>query len=63
MSIMNSLMNDVFEKICTEASKLVNNNHKHTLSLQSMQYQKEQKPLLNIVQVHDNQPFINYEIL
>ena len=32
MSIMNSLINDVFEKICSEASKLVNNNKKHTLS-------------------------------
>jgi len=32
MSIMNSFINDVFEKICMESAKLVNNNKKHTLS-------------------------------
>ena len=32
MSIMNSFINDVFEKICTEATKLVQYNKKHTLS-------------------------------
>ena len=32
MSIMNSFINDVFEKICTEACKLVQYNKKHTLS-------------------------------
>ena len=45
MSIMNSLINDVFEKICSEASKLVNNNKKHTLSSLNMLCR-----LLNIVQ-------------
>ena len=44
MSIMNSLINDVFEKICSEASKLVNNNKKHTLSTLC------RRRLLNIVQ-------------
>ena len=32
MSIMNSFINDVFEKICTESTKLVQYNKKHTLS-------------------------------
>ena len=37
MSIMNSLINDVFEKICLEAGKLVGNNHKQTLSSREVQ--------------------------
>ena len=32
MSIMNSFINDVFERICGEASKLVRYNKRHTLS-------------------------------
>ena len=32
MSIMNSFINDTFERICQEAGKLVMNNSKHTLS-------------------------------
>ena len=32
MSIMNSFINDVFEKICNESTKLVQYNKKHTLS-------------------------------
>ena len=32
MSIMNSFINDVFEKICMESTKLVQYNKKHTLS-------------------------------
>lgn len=32
MSIMNSFINDIFEKIALEASKLVRYNRKHTLS-------------------------------
>src|SRR6056300_1672138 len=37
MSIMNSFINDVFEKICSEATKLVNYNKKHTLSSREIQ--------------------------
>ena len=37
MSIMNSFINDVFEKICMESAKLVNNNKKHTLSSREVQ--------------------------
>ena len=32
MSIMNSFIYDMFDQICLEASKLVRNNKKHTLS-------------------------------
>ena len=32
MSIMNSFINDIFEKISTESSRLVHYNKKHTLS-------------------------------
>ena len=32
MSIMNSFIHDIFEKICTESAKLVKYNKKHTLS-------------------------------
>ena len=32
MSIMNSFINDSFERVATEASKLVRYNKKHTLS-------------------------------
>ena len=37
MSIMNSFINDVFEKICGEASKLVRYNKRHTLSSREVQ--------------------------
>ena len=37
MSIMNSFINDVFERINQEAGKLVSNNHKHTLSSREVQ--------------------------
>ena len=37
MSIMNSFINDVFDKICTEATKLVGYNKKHTLSSREIQ--------------------------
>ena len=37
MSIMNSFINDVFEKISLEASKLVRYNKKHTLSSREVQ--------------------------
>jgi histone H2B len=37
MSIMNSFINDVFEKICTESTKLVMYNKKHTLSSREIQ--------------------------
>ena len=37
MSIMNSFINDVFEKICTESTKLVQYNKKHTLSSREIQ--------------------------
>ena len=37
MSIMNSFINDVFEKIATESSRLVRYNKKHTLSSREVQ--------------------------
>merc|ERR1712098_986627 len=37
MSIMNSFINDVFEKINTESAKLVQYNKKHTLSSREIQ--------------------------
>lgn len=37
MAIMNSFINDVFEKIALEASKLVRYNKKHTLSAREIQ--------------------------
>jgi len=37
MSIMNSFINDTFTRLCDEASKLVANNHKHTLSSREVQ--------------------------
>ena len=37
MSIMNSFIYDIFEKIATEASKLVRYNKKHTLSSREVQ--------------------------
>ena len=37
MSIMNSFINDTFERVCQEAGKLVGNNHKHTLSSREVQ--------------------------
>merc|ERR1711883_24972 len=37
MSIMNSFINDVFERICGEASKLVRYNKRHTLSSREVQ--------------------------
>jgi len=37
MSIMNSFINDIFEKISLEASKLVRYNKKHTLSAREIQ--------------------------
>lgn len=37
MSIMNSFINDIFEKICAEASKLVRYNKKQTLSSREIQ--------------------------
>ena len=37
MAIMNSFINDVFEKIALEASKLVRYNKKHTLSAREVQ--------------------------
>ena len=37
MSIMNSFIADVFEKISTESSKLTRYNHKHTLSSREVQ--------------------------
>ena len=37
MSIMNSFIYDIFEKIATEASKLVRYNKKHTLSSKEVQ--------------------------
>ena len=37
MSIMNSFINDVFEKIAGEASRLVRYNRKHTLSSREVQ--------------------------
>merc|ERR1740123_2317228 len=37
MSIMNSFINDIFEKIAGEASRLVRYNKKHTLSSREVQ--------------------------
>jgi histone H2B len=37
MQIMNSFINDIFEKIALEASKLVRYNKKHTLSSREVQ--------------------------
>ena len=37
MSIMNSFINDVFEKIASESSRLVRYNKKHTLSSREVQ--------------------------
>jgi histone H2B len=37
MAIMNSFINDIFEKISLEASKLVRYNKKHTLSAREVQ--------------------------
>ena len=37
MAIMNSFINDIFEKIALEASKLVRYNKKHTLSSREVQ--------------------------
>ena len=37
MSIMNSFINDIFEKIANEASKLVRYNRRHTLSSREVQ--------------------------
>merc|ERR1711935_92347 len=37
MSIMNSFINDIFEKIASEASKLVRYNKRHTLSSREVQ--------------------------
>ena len=37
MSIMNSFINDLFEKLCTEASKLVRYNKRNTLSSREVQ--------------------------
>ena len=38
MAIMNSFINDVFERIALEASKLVRYNKKHTLSAREIQF-------------------------
>ena len=37
MNIMNSFINDIFERIALEASKLVRYNKKHTLSAREIQ--------------------------
>ena len=37
MSIMNSFINDVFERVCTEAAKLARYNGKKTLSSREVQ--------------------------
>ncbi len=37
MSIMNSFVNDIFERIATEASKLAHYNKKHTISSREIQ--------------------------
>ena len=37
MSIMNSFINDIFEKLAGEASKLVRYNKRHTLSSREVQ--------------------------
>ena len=37
MSIMNSFVNDIFERVATEASKLAHYNKKHTISSREIQ--------------------------
>jgi histone H2B len=37
MSIMNSFVNDIFERIASEASRLANHNNKHTISSREIQ--------------------------
>jgi len=37
MSIMNSFINDIFEKVCQESQKLVRYTNKHTLSSREVQ--------------------------
>ena len=37
MSIMNSFINDIFEKVATESSRLVRYNKRHTLSSREVQ--------------------------
>merc|ERR1712231_1719 len=37
MSIMNSFIYDIFEKICNEATRLVRYNKRHTLSSREVQ--------------------------
>ena len=37
MSIMNSFINDIFEKVASESSKLVRYNNKHTLTSREVQ--------------------------
>merc|ERR1712086_1036403 len=37
MSIMNSFINDIFEKIAVESSRLVTYNKRHTLSFREVQ--------------------------
>ena len=37
MSIMNCFINDTFDRLTTEGSKLANYNRKHTLSSREMQ--------------------------
>ena len=37
MSIMNSFINDIFEKIANESSRLVQYNKRHTLSSREVQ--------------------------
>ena len=37
MSIMNSFVNDLFERVASEASRLVNNNRRKTLSSREVQ--------------------------
>ena len=37
MSIMNSFINDIFEKVATESSRLVRYNKKHTLTSREVQ--------------------------
>ena len=55
MSIMNSFINDVFERICVESAKLVNNTRKQLsdysclVNSQSMPFLKEQRQSQNIL--------------
>ncbi len=37
MSIMNSFVNDIFERIASESSKLANVNKRHTISSREIQ--------------------------